>query len=328
MSTPAVRFYDQHPAPSNFLREVTQGLAHTPRAIPPKFFYDEEGSRLFDRICETPEYYLTRTEHAILRERAGEIGERIGPDCVLIEPGSGSCEKVRLLLDAVRPSAYVPVDISGDYLRLAAETVCRDYPWLDVHAACADFTRPLTLPIRSDGRRRVAFFPGSSIGNFEPSQAVEFLGHLAAVVGPGGGLLIGVDLKKDPAILNAAYNDAEGVTAAFNLNLLTRINRELGADFDAAGFRHEAFYNAEQGRVEMHLISSRDQVVTVAGQQFEFAEGEGIHTECSYKYSVEEFQSVCVRAGFASSAVWTDPEALFSVHYLEATKGVKPPSLV
>lgn len=321
MSTPAVRFYDHHPAPSNFLREVSEGLAARPRSIPPKFFYDEEGSRLFDRICETPEYYPTRTEQAILRERASEIGERIGRHCVLIEPGSGSCEKVRLLLDAVRPSAYVPVDISGDYLRSAAATVGRDYPWLDVHAACADFTRPLRLPIRTEGRRRLAFFPGSSIGNFEPARAVEFLGHLAGLVGPGGALVIGVDLKKDPAILDAAYNDAQGVTAAFNLNLLTRINRELGGDFQLEGFRHEAFYDRDRGRVEMHLISTRDQLVTVAGECFEFREGEGIHTECSYKYSVAEFQDLAAQAGFRSAAVWTDPAELFSVHYLEAGPG-------
>lgn len=320
MSTPAVQFYDDQPAASDFLREVIRGLSASPRVIPPKFFYDEEGSRLFDRICETPEYYLTRTENAILRARAGEIAERVGADCVLVEPGSGSCEKVRLLLDAVCPAVYVPVDISGDYLRSAAETVSREYPWLDVHAACADFTRPIKLPIGTDGRRRLAFFPGSSIGNFEPGHAVEFLASIAALVGPGGGLVIGVDLKKDPAILNAAYNDAEGVTAAFNLNLLTRINRELGADFDIGTFRHEAFYNPEQGRVEMHLVSVRDQVVELDGMRFEFGEGENIHTECSYKYSIEEFKSLAARAGFGSAAVWTDPEALFSVHYLEVEK--------
>lgn len=321
MSTPAVRFYDHHPQPANFYREVVDGLRARPRRVPPKFFYDERGSRLFDRICRTPEYYPTRTELAILQARAAEIAERVGTGCVLVEPGSGSCEKVQPLLEDLRPAAYVPVDISGEHLRAAAARVSQTYPWLEVCAACADFTVPLRLPPAVGEGRRVAFFPGSSIGNFDPEAAVGFLGNLAEMVGPGGGLLIGVDLKKDPAVLDAAYNDAEGVTAAFNLNLLERINRELDGDFRPERFRHHAFYNAARGRVEMHLVSECDQVVRVDGHRFGFAAGEGIHTESSYKYTVEEFRALGRRAGYAPVAVWTDADGLFSVHYLQVVGG-------
>ncbi len=317
MSTPAVRFYDHHPQPANFYREVVDGLRARPRRVPPKFFYDERGSQLFDRICRTPEYYPTRTEMAILEARAAEIADCVGAGCVLVEPGSGSCEKVRPLLEDLRPAAYVPVDISGEHLRAAAARVSVAYPWLEVCAACADFTAPLSLPAAVGAGRRVAFFPGSSIGNFDPGAAVGFLHNLAEMVGPGGGLLIGVDLKKDPALLAAAYNDAEGVTAAFNLNLLARINRELDGDFRPERFRHSAFYNEVQGRIEMHLVSKCDQVVRVDGHRFGFAEGEGIHTECSYKYTVEEFQALGRRAGYTPAAVWTDRQGLFSVHYLQ-----------
>lgn len=312
-----ISFYDHHPKPANFYREVLDGLARRPKAIPPKFFYDEHGSHLFDAICRTNEYYPTRTELSILRDNADEIAALVGEDCLLVEPGSGSSRKVRVLLDALRPCAYMPMDISRDYLIAAAELISQDYPWLDVHAACADFTRPMALPYSPKGVRRVAFFPGSSIGNFEPTRAAEFLGNVATMVGRGGGLLIGVDLKKDAAILDAAYNDTDGVTAAFNLNLLTRINRELDADFDLEGFRHHAFYNEALGRVEMHLVSTGAQRVRVDDRSFEFAPGESIHTECSYKYHVEEFQALAAEAGFAATRVWTDPRDLFSVHFFE-----------
>ncbi len=317
-----IRFYDQHPKPANFYEEVLEGLRSQPCAIAPKFFYDETGSKLFDAICRTPEYYPTRTEMAILRDNAREIAGYLGKGCLLIEPGSGNSMKVRLLLDDLQPHAYMPMDISGDYLLASAERIAEDFPGLEVCAACMDFTRPIDLPYQPKGVRRVAFFPGSSIGNFEPARARVFLANLAHMVGEGGGLLIGVDLKKDPGILNAAYNDAQGVTAAFNLNLLTRINRELDGDFDLDTFRHHAFYNPIPGRVEMHLISACDQDVTVDGHRFHFGVGEGIHTECSYKYSLDEFRVLAQAAGFRPVTAWCDPAGLFSVHYLQAA----PPS--
>ncbi len=313
-----IRFYDHEPATEDFLGAVLAGLRRRPRSIPPKFFYDAEGSRLFDRICETPEYYPTRTEMQIMRRHAADIARHLGDECLLVEPGSGSSEKVRLLLEALRPHAYLPMDISRDHLLAAAKRLADEYPWLEIHAACVDFTHPLALPYHPDGVRAVAFFPGSSIGNFEPGDAVRFLGNIRRMVGEGGGLLIGVDLKKDPVLLESAYNDAAGVTAAFNLNLLHRINRELEADFDAGAFRHEARYDADRGRVEMHLVSECAQAVTVAGERFDFAPGESIHTENSYKYRVEEFQALAEQAGFRPEAVWTDAAGLFSVHYLAA----------
>lgn len=312
-----IRFYDHHPAPADFFTEVLDGLRRQQPAIPPKFFYDEEGSRLFDAICSLPEYYPTRTEMQILREHAKSIAACIDTECMLIEPGSGSSEKVRVLLEALRPHAYMPMDISKEHLVKAAQRVSSDFPWLDVHAACVDFTGPMVLPYRAEGVKNVAFFPGSSIGNFEHGDAVKFLANVRALLGEEGGLLIGVDLKKEPAVLNAAYNDARGVTAAFNLNLLTRINRELDADFDREQFRHHAFYNEHHGRIEMHLISEVDQTVTVAERKFTFNAGDSIHTENSYKYSINDFRALAAEAGFAPVSVWTDDDALFSVHYFE-----------
>jgi dimethylhistidine N-methyltransferase len=317
-SAAAIRFYDYEPTPADFLGEVLAGLRRKPAAIPPKFFYDAEGSRLFDAICEAPEYYPTRTEMRILSDNAGAIAECIGGECLLVEPGSGSSEKVRLLLHSLRPHAYVPMDISRDHLLAAARRVADEYPWLDVHAACVDFTAPLQLPYRPDGVRTVAFFPGSSLGNFEPGDAERFLRNLRAMVGDDGGLLIGVDLKKDNATLEAAYNDAAGVTAAFNRNLLTRINRELGGDFDVAQFHHRAFYNGMRGRVEMHLVSASDQTIHLGRERFRFTAGDSIHTENSYKYDVEQFRALARRAGFASGPVWLDDDRLFSVHFLSA----------
>ena len=320
MFTPAFAFYDRHPQPADFFKEVIDGLSRRPRRVPPKFFYDEAGSQLFDRICTTPEYYPTRTETRILHDNAHAIAQRVGRDCLLIEPGSGNSAKVRELLGALAPRLYMPVDISKQYLRQSAARLAREYPWLDVRAACADFTAGQALPELPETGRRVAFFPGSSVGNFEPAEAQAFLGVMAETVGSGGGLLIGVDLKKDPAILNAAYNDAEGVTAAFNLNLLTRINRELDADFDLDAFAHKAFYNAERGRIEMHLVSLRDQRVRIDGRRFEFSAGESIHTESSYKYTVDEFSTLASAAGFRLEEVWMDPDALFSVQFYTACK--------
>jgi dimethylhistidine N-methyltransferase len=320
-SRSALQLTDLHPTPADLAAEVVAGLRRRPRYIPPKFFYDARGSALFDAITRTPEYYPTRTEIGILRAHAADIAARVGTGTVLVEPGSGSCMKVRLLLEGLRPCAYVPMDISRDHLRVAAEQVAAEFPWLEVHAACTDFTRQMVLPESAPEGPRVAFFPGSSIGNFDPDGATGFLAVVATLVGAGGFLLIGVDLKKAPAVLNAAYDDAAGVTAAFNLNLLARINRELGADFDLDAWRHRAFYNDALGRVEMHLVSTRDQRVQCGGDRFDFGLGETIHTENSYKYSIADFQALAGRAGFSPEAVWTDPADLFSVHLLRVPVG-------
>ena len=316
-SESAVQFHDMHPPADDMRAEVLQGLARRPRRIPPKFFYDQRGSELFEAITETPEYYPTRTELGLLEAHAAAMAEALGQGGVLVELGSGSSRKIRLLLDVLCPSIYMPVDISRDFLLTAAGELAREYPGIRVHAACVDYSQGLALPEIPADMPRAAFFPGSSIGNFEPSQAQELLGHVAHALGPGGRLLIGVDLHKEPAILDAAYNDAAGVTAAFNRNLLERINRELEADFDPARFRHQAFYNAELGRVEMHLVSDTLQQVQVAGSSFRFQAGEGIHTESSYKYSVDGFRDLAAQAGFTPVTVWTDSENLFSVHCLE-----------
>jgi len=316
MSTPAVRFYDEHPGTADLRRQVLLGMRRRPKRIPPKFFYDARGSQLFDLICEQPEYYPTRTEIGILERHADDIARLTGPGALLIELGSGASRKVRLLLEALRPSAYLGVDISRDFLREATERLARDYPWLEVHAACVDFSSGLSLPHCPAEATKLAFYPGSSIGNFEPAEAFGFLRGLHGVLQPRGALLVGVDLKKDPCILNAAYNDARGITAAFNLNLLQRICAELDTDLDPGGFEHYAFYNEPRGRVEMHLVSCAPQIVRLEQDRFHFAPGESIHTECSYKYDIEEFQRLARAAGYAPTAVWTDAERLFSVHYL------------
>ncbi|MDQ0569154.1 dimethylhistidine N-methyltransferase [Variovorax paradoxus] len=304
---------------SEFGREMQAGLARKPRSISPKFFYDAAGSQLFDRICELPEYYPTRTELRILGECAGEIAEQIGPGAEIVEFGAGSLTKVRLLLDALEaPKRYLPIDISGEHLEAAAERLKADYPQLVVQPIAADYTMPLVLPAPLPGAgKRVGFFPGSTIGNFEPDEALAFL-QLAARMLRGGGLLIGVDLVKEPARLHSAYNDAQGVTAAFNLNLLRRANAELDADFDLDGFAHAAFYNAPKQRIEMHLVSRRAQTVSLDGERFGFEEGETIHTEYSHKFTVDGLRALAVKAGFRPLAVWTDPERLFSVHWLGA----------
>lgn len=304
---------------SEFGREMQAGLARKPRRISPKYFYDAAGSQLFDRICELPEYYPTRTELRILGECAGEIAGQIGPGAEIVEFGAGSLTKVRLLLDALdSPRRYLPIDISGEHLEAAAERLKADYPRLAVQPIAADYTMPLVLPAPLPGAgKRVGFFPGSTIGNFEPDEALAFL-QLAARMLRGGGLLIGVDLVKDPDRLHAAYNDAQGVTSAFNLNLLRRANAELDTDFDIDGFAHAAFYNAPEQRIEMHLVSRRDQMVSLNGERFGFVEGETIHTEYSHKFTVEGLRALAVKAGFRPLAVWTDPERLFSVHWLGA----------
>lgn len=325
MGTPAFNLQAfraaQRAAPlSDFARELHAGLSLEARSVSPKFFYDVEGSALFDRICELPEYYPTRTELRILTESAGQIAEQIGPDAEIIEFGAGSLTKVRLLLDALQaPRRYVPIDISGEHLEAAAARLRIDYPRLAVQPVVADYTMPLVLPpAREKGAgQRVGFFPGSTLGNFTPGEALAFL-QLAQRLLRGGGLLIGVDLVKDPALLHAAYNDAEGVTAAFNLNLLRRANRELGCDFDLDGFAHAAFYNSPHRRIEMHLVSRRPQTVVLDGQAFDFAEGETLHTENSHKFTIDSLRLLALKAGFRPGAVWTDPDRLFAVHWLQA----------
>lgn len=312
-------FDDLAPEPDDFLSEVMRGLKERPRTLPCKFFYDERGSALFDAICELPEYYPTRTEIALLEQINTDLARHIGPNAHLIEYGCGSVKKVRPLLDAlIDPAAYVAVDISREHLLAAAQTLAADYPDLDVHAVCADFTKPFRVraPDGNPDARRVGFFPGSTLGNFLPADALRFLQNSVELLGSGGAMVIGIDLKKDIDVLDAAYNDSQGVTAAFNLNLLHRINEELGADFDVGKFRHLAHYNAEAGRVEMHLYSTADQSVRVDGETFRFSAGESIHTENSHKYSVEEFRALAEKAGFVAAKVWIDDAALFSIHLL------------
>lgn len=314
----AIRLHDQYDLhDDNELRQdVLAGFAASPKHTPPKFFYDRRGSELFEQICLQPEYYPTRTEEAILRRAAAEIAEIAGPGASLVELGSGASRKVRLLLEAMRPASYLGIDISRDFLLSSTHRLGADYPWLEVHAACADFTRPMSLPADAIGERPLAFFPGSSIGNFDPQDARAFLENLHALLPAGGGLLIGVDLVKDTRTLEAAYNDRAGVTAAFNLNLLWRIRDELDSDIRPAHFSHRAFYNEAQSRIEMHLASPRAQTVRIERQQFHFAPGETLHTENSYKYTVEGFQQLAGTAGFAPVHVWLDDRELFSVHYL------------
>jgi L-histidine N-alpha-methyltransferase len=301
-----------------FLADVLAGLSRSQKRLPSKYFYDAAGSRLFDRITELAEYYPTRTELAIMRTHAGAMAARCGPRCLLIELGAGSLFKVRLLIDRLdRPAGYVPVDMSGDHLRGAAKELAGDYPGLGVYPVVADFTRSFEAPL-VPAARRVVYFPGSTIGNFDPCEADELLGRVARLVGPGGGLLLGLDLRKETAVLERAYDDARGVTAAFNRNLLVRINRELGADFDPAAFRHRAFYNRERARIEMHLVSATDQWVRVGDATFAFNAGESIHTENSYKYDLIDFARRATKCGLRAEATWTDANRHFAVLFLTA----------
>ncbi len=308
-------FHDFEPATESFHDAVLTGLSGSPKSLPCKFFYDAEGSRLFERICTLDEYYPTRTETSLLRRHAAEMTSLMGSDCHLIEFGSGASVKARIVLEAMdRPRSYVPVDISRDHLLEAAAGLARRFSHLPVVAVCADYTAALDFPPLGNGRR-IGFFPGSTIGNFAPEEAVAFLRRAASWLS-GGGLLIGVDLKKDEATLQAAYDDDAGVTAAFNLNLLRRINAELDGGFDLASFLHRAVVNHQYGRVEMHLVSLWSQLVRACGRTFAFAEGETIHTENSYKFTVEEFHDLATRAGFRPERTWTDDAGLFSIHYL------------
>ncbi|MGP0090937.1 MAG: L-histidine N(alpha)-methyltransferase [Xanthobacteraceae bacterium] len=305
-------------APSVFAADVVAGLRANPKRLPPKYFYDSEGSALFEQITRLPEYYPTRCEIDILRDNAQEIAELIPRRACLIEFGSGSTVKIRILLgSAFRLAAYVPVDISAQMLEQEAGALRADFPGLDVLPIGADFTQPFELPPALTGLPHAGFFPGSTIGNFEPHEAHAFLRHAARILGPAGVLIVGVDLQKKAGILNAAYNDAAGVTGQFNLNLLARINRELGGDFDLTAFEHHAFYNSERQRIEMHLASVERQQVKVAGETIHFRCGETIHTENSYKYTRESFGALARGAGWVPVMVWTDADGYFSVQALK-----------
>ncbi len=322
LAAPPIQLLDFEPAADDVRAEVLAGLNQSPKSLPCKLFYDERGSQLFDAICNLPEYYPTRTELAIMRDHADEMADAIGPRPLLVEYGSGSSLKTRLLLHRLqRPAGYVPIDISRAHLMHAARGLATRFPHIPIRPVCADYTRPFFLPRFDEERpaRTIAYFPGSTIGNFEPEEALAFLRSVRATCGRDSGLLIGVDLKKAPAVLHAAYNDAAGVTAAFNLNLLRRINRDIGSSFDLNAFDHYAFYNPLIGRMEMHLISSRAQTVNLGdGATAHFDEGESIHTENCHKYTLDSFASLAAEAGYERESVWTDARGRFSVQYLVA----------
>lgn len=303
-----------------FLEDVIAGLSATPKTLPYKYFYDEAGSQLFDQICELDEYYLTRTESAILSQYAEEMCELLGPDVVLVEPGAGSSVKVRLLLPHLKePLAYVPLDISREHLLASCEQLQQEFPQVLITPVVADYSAPLALPpVPHEPKKKVVFYPGSTIGNFEPQAAVAFLARFARFCGEGGALLIGFDRRKDTPTLEAAYNDSKGITAAFHLNLLHRIKNELDSDIDPSTFRHHAPFNEDESRIEMRLISRTTQEVRVGRERFSFVEGEAITTEYSYKHTPERFTELAAAAGFAPLKLWTDEEEKFAVMLFEA----------
>ncbi len=312
------RLIDYHPPRADMRADVLEGLSGEHRKLAPKYFYDERGSHLFEDITRLPEYYLTRTEAGIMQACLPQMAGLIGPHAAVIEFGSGTGEKIRRLLSHLdRPVACVPVEISRNHLLASAHSLAKDHPGLEVIGVCADFTQPFQLPPITGAKRNLVFFPGSTIGNFAPGEAVNLLRVMRDVAGDNGGLLIGTDLVKDKATLEAAYNDSQGVTAAFNLNLLRRINDELGADFQLDAFRHQADYNEKERRIEMYLVSQRRQDVRINGQTFAFAEGERILTEYSYKYDLAMFAEMAAGGGFKVQQAWTDELRLFAVQYLQ-----------
>ena len=314
--TTTLPLIDAAPETDSLYEDVIEGLQRPQKEIPSKYLYDARGSQLFDAICELDEYYPTRTEMAIMQECIGEMADALGRNVHLVEYGSGSSLKTRTLLDHLNELAgYVPVDISRDHLLDAAESLAERFPDVPIQPVCADYTGNVPLPPLPAGARRVVYYPGSTIGNFQPEEATAFLSDIADRVAPDGGLLIGVDLRKSPDLLHAAYNDADGVTAAFNKNLLRRINRELGADFDLDAFRHDARWNDKAGCIEMHLVSTTTQTVSIDGHTFAFDAGESIRTEYSFKYTLEEFAARAADAGLHVNRVWTDDAGLFSVQY-------------
>ncbi|MED5388105.1 MAG: L-histidine N(alpha)-methyltransferase [Pseudomonadota bacterium] len=315
---PNLTFVDLHPPATDMLAEVSQSLRAPTPSLHPKFFYDETGSALFDRITHTPEYYPTRTEASLLRSYATEIRSRLDNATTIAEPGAGSCEKVRVLLDAWQPDHYMPLEISRECLLNASRRLASDFPGIHINAVCADYCQAMAVPDPLDQPGRVVFFPGSTIGNFDPAQRATFLRGLRDLAGPGGTLLIGADLRKPRERLHAAYNDAQGLTAAFNLNALHHLNRELDCGFDIANMAHQAFYNSHHDRIEMHLECLQDQHIRLGEEHLTLPAGTRIHTENSYKFSVEGFAAELVAAGFTHSACWTDTDNLFSLHLAHA----------
>ena len=303
---------------SAFAREAVQDLSQQPKRLSPKYFYDATGSELFEAITRLPEYYPTRTELAILKDRAGEIASFVPEGAALVEFGAGATTKVRLLLERCAVAAYVPVDISGEFVKGQADALRRDFPSLAVHPVAADLTTAFKLPDAIAGLPKVGFFPGSTIGNFEPHEACSFLRSARDILGERAQMIVGADLEKDERVLHDAYNDAAGVTARFNLNVLVRINRELGGNFDLSAFAHRAIYNRDRHRIEMHLISRKKQTVRLLGTSFAFRPGESIHTENSYKYSIDRFAALARGSGWRVRQSWTDGAKMFSVHALTA----------
>jgi dimethylhistidine N-methyltransferase len=312
----AHRFDEQTSA---FGRDVIDDLSQHPKRLSPKYFYDAAGSELFEQITLLPEYYPTRSELSILRDRGCAISAIVPDGAALVEFGAGATTKVRLLLNECAFKAYVPVDISGDFLKAQADALRKDFPGLGVYPVAADFTAPFALPESIAGMPKVGFFPGSTLGNFEPHEACGFLRSARDILGQGAQMVIGVDLEKDERVLYEAYNDKAGVTARFNLNVLHRINRELGGNFDISAFMHRSIYNRERHRIEMHLIAKKAQTVRIMGRNFSFRPGESIHTESSYKYSLERFTALARESGWSVRESWTDPEQMFSVHALAAS---------
>lgn len=315
MSLPIIYYYDLHPPASHLEEEIIASLSQPQKQINPKFFYDCHGSELFDAICELPEYYISRTENNLLQSHSSDIANLIDSSALLIELGSGSCQKVRNFLGTLNNTAYMPIDISKNHLWRAVKTLSHDFPTIPIHAVCLDYSHNIEIPYEAPEQKKIFFFPGSSISNFEPESVLNFLTRLATLAKPNGGLLIGVDLQKPAELLHAAYNDSKGVTAAFNKNILQRLNRELNANFELNQFSHHAFYNEKQHRIEMHLVSEKNQDVKIGTHLFHFKKQESIHTENSYKYTIEQFQQIAQQAGFNPQKFWTDKNQLFSIHY-------------
>ncbi len=306
--------------PSDELEQqiLLQGLKAQQKSMNPKYFYDKKGSELFEAITELEEYYLTRTETRILKKYAKEMATYIGENVVLIEPGAGNCQKVQLILDAINPKAYIPQDVSKHFLHAAAQKLKQNFEWLQVSPVVSDFSKPIAIPEEYAGDCKYVFYPGSTIGNFEPQDAIEFLKNMRKLVGPKGGLLIGMDLHKDSSLLEAAYDDTKGITADFNLNMLTNLNSKFGTDFDIRKFSHRAFYNEELQRIEMHLVSKQAQSYEVFGEQIRFTTGETIHTENSYKFSQQQIASMAQASGFKLIKTWLDEQKLFSINCFQS----------
>ncbi|WP_270181321.1 L-histidine N(alpha)-methyltransferase [Alkalihalobacillus sp. CinArs1] len=319
MINASLRIIDQLTTQPDRFHEALEGLTAQKKTLHPKFLYDQTGSELFEQITKLEEYYPTRTELSIMEESLDEMMRLIGTGSTIIEFGSGASRKIRLLLESGLISEYVPIDIAKSFLKESSEQLASDYPNVDITGIVADYTGELKLPqeILDPSKKKTVFFPGSTIGNFEKKEAESFLSTIANLLLPGDGLLIGVDTKKDPSVLHDAYNDRKGVTSRFNLNMLEHLNRELDADFNLDTFKHYAYYNAPMGRVEMHLVSMIEQTVTIGDETIPFREHETIHTENSYKYSIDEFKNLALRSGFLSEAIWTDDDQLFSIHYLK-----------